>query len=67
MGTTQSNKNLDHTEDESIDPVGEPEQLPLTPELGDAPPDPPFSPSTEPDVPQDLESERVVGHEPLNP
>lgn len=41
-------------EDEEMDPVGKPypeqEQEPLTPENGDDPPHPPFSPSNEPDI-----------------
>lgn len=39
-------------EDEDMDPVGKPPavQEPLTPENGDDPPHPPFSPDSEPDI-----------------
>ena len=55
-------------EDEEMDPVGEPypNQEPLGPGDGYDPPHPPFSPDTEPDIPQDPESERVVQPEPPN-
>ena len=68
MNSTQTNKRPDYPEDENMDPVGEPypEQAHATPEPGDDPPHPPFSPDTEPDIPQDPESGRVVSPEPLN-
>lgn len=57
-------------EDEEMDPVGEPysNQEPLAPndDDGDDPPDSTLSPDTEPDIPEDPESERVVQPEPPN-
>ncbi len=54
-------------EDEEMDPVGEPYPKQEPSEPGDDPPHPPFSPNTEPDIPQDPESERVVQPEPVKP
>lgn len=49
-------------ENESMDPVGEPypNQGPYDPGVGDDPPHPENSPFSEPDIPLDEESDRVV-------
>ena len=56
--TTPSIRKPSFPEDEEMDPVGKP--YPEQEKDGDDPPHPPFSPDTEPDIPQDPESKRTV-------